>query len=196
MKDEKNTKNASAPFNGDPFSVDVWERAYKNAGRPFEKKAFDFATAEDASDAEVSLSGNDAKADAEAHRKISPQKDNKTGKNLSSSYKAPTSRSVGKPTVDMPSYKVASNSSPSAQQETYIQKSDVTKATNRENEEDEPENVLDMIENAIDGFFSDPLGKIKEFFHSEKMGSKGIMNIIWVVIAIIFFAIIGLLGGL
>lgn len=37
MSDPKDNKKSeqTTPFNKDPFSVDVWERAYKNVGRPF-----------------------------------------------------------------------------------------------------------------------------------------------------------------
>lgn len=186
MKDEKNIKNESTPFDHDPFSVDVWERAYKNVGRPFAQMPFNHTADESKNKADIAPD----EISLESERKTSSQSTNKSSEKRISS-------AARKPSVDLPGYKADPNTRPSATEQIYIQKTEsAPKATNRENESDEPENVFEMVKNVFGGLFSDGIGEIKKVLDSEGMDGKGIINIIWVVIAIIFFTIVGLLGGL
>lgn len=186
MKDEKNIKNESTPFDNDPFSVDVWERAYKNVGRPFEKMPFNNTANESQNKTYISPNS----ISLEPKRDISSQSTNKSNeKHISSPAR--------KPSVDLPSYKATPNIRPSTTEQSYVQKAEITtKTTNIDSKSDEPENVFEMVKNVFGGLFSDGIGEIKKLFGSEDMDEKGVTNIIWVVIAIIFLAIVGLLGGL
>lgn len=180
MSELKNNKNETDPFSQEPFSVDVWERAYKNVGRPFEVKAFDDAP----------------KSDAQNEAPTSPKLTDLTPEERRRLIEEKKAR-LDKAEVSAPK----KSSQPQSPKSADTQSSDETyysrfKDYHGDEDESEPEGVFDMVKNVFTGIFGDIPGKIKEALELEDVDDKKITNIIWGVIAVIILIILVLTGAL
>lgn len=184
MKDEKNINNESTPFSSDPFSVDVWERAYKNAGRPFGKQAFD-EKEDTANKKNIPLSTKnfaESKKNRQQSEAISSTTTKRSENNKSEELQSPT---VISPTPDLSTSK------------SYIHnfESDLQSENS-----DKPVSFMEMIENAFDGDLTDIPGKIKEMiknsFGEKKIFGVELSKIIWPIIAFIVFIILSIAQSL
>ena len=181
MKDEKNTKNESAPFSNDPFSVDVWERAYKNVGRPFEKQTF--AENEDTEDKNNISSSTKNPAESKKNRQ-----------QIGVASSTPTKRSENNNPEKSQSPTVILSHSAT---ESYLRNSESNLQAESSNN---PIGFMEMIENAFDGDFTDIPGKIKEMiknsFGEKKISGAELSKIIWPIIAFIVFIIFSIAQSL
>jgi hypothetical protein len=178
MSESKNNKNENSPFTQKPFSSDVWEQAYKNVGRPFEKKAFDNVAKKDTQD-EAPASDRLTSLTPEERRKLIEEKKARLDK---AEVSAPKKSS-------QPQSKTNNNADSS---ETYYSRF----KDYHGDEESESEDVFDMIKNVFTGIFGEIPSKIKEALDLEDVDDKKINNIIWGAIAVIIFIILGLAGAL
>ena len=181
MSESKNNKNENSPFTQKPFSSDVWERAYKNVGRPFEKQAFETLPKKD-TDNEAPASAKLTDLTSEERRRLIEEKKARLGKIEVSTPSKPT---------EAPAQRSNNTTSANSSETYYSRFKDY-----HVDEESEPENVVDMIKGVFGGIFGGLSDKIKEALDIEDSDDKKVLNIIWGVIAIIFFIIIGLLGGM
>lgn len=179
MSELKNNKNEADPFSQEPFSVDVWERAYKNVGRPFEAKAFDDAPKSDAQN-EAPASPKLTDLTPEERRRLIEEKKARLDK---AEVSAPKKSS-------QPQSKTNNNADSS---EAYYSR---FKDYHGDEDESEPEGVFDMVKNVFTGIFGEIPGKIKEALELEDVDDKKITNIIWGAIAVIILIILVLTGVL
>ena len=190
MNDSNNKKEAS-PFNQDPFSVDVWERAYKNVGRPFEKKAFESSQDENSEVNKSPLPTKNLSDDKEANKKLLEAKKKELRERLEKRKAEEESKSA-KPTVTPPgqwsSYGNQKTSS------TYASKPNSA----GEERNNESFDFFEMIENVFDGDVADVFKNISNLVknsfgeNGKKKGNP--TGWIWIV-AVILFIIFGMLGN-
>ena len=211
MNDKNNTNKENSPFFEEPFSVDVWERAYKNVGKPFEKKAFDSSSQD--IESEIS-SQKEATATNNTNRKESLQK-TKSKKEVS--QKPAPSKSLG-------AYISTKASVTPAERPTYepqpTQRSHYDYTPN-ENKRESPADqkrdnkntdffemferafeqgtILDMIKNAFaEGTVLDMLKNIpnlvRNAFGKRKSNEQSPFSMMWIVIAI-FIILLALFGN-
>ncbi len=180
MSEPRNNKNENSPFGQEPFSVDVWERTYKNVGRPFEGKAFDDLPKNDAENESPNASDRLAALSAEERRKLIEEKRARLDK-----------AEVTAPKKSSQPQSKTNNSTNSS--ETYYSR---FKDYHGDDDEAEPEGVMDMVKNVFSGIFGDLTAKIKEALDLEDVDDKKISNIIWGAVAVIILIILGLAGVL
>lgn len=190
MNDSNNKKEAS-PFNQDPFSVDVWERAYKNVGRPFEKKAFESFQDENS---EVNISPLPTKNlsnDKEANKKLLEAKKKELQERLEK-RKAEEAAKSARPTVTPPGQLYSYGNQKTAYTYSPKQNSDT------EEQKNESFDFFEMIENVFDGDVADVFKNISNLVknsfggNGKKKGNP--TGWIWIA-AVILFIIFGLLGN-
>lgn len=195
MNDPENKKKDSSTFQDEPFSVDVWERAYKNVGRPFDKDPFDSLSAY-----------KDSSTDALPTKVVTPQKTigkapEQKKKELEGYRAAERNRaSVSKstPTVTPPSY-----SSPSPQRQAYTPQKSYTNTwgtSPKQDEDNAPTNFFQMIESAFSKDISDSFNNIgdliKNSFGDSKKKKQKSINPFLAFILFIIFLIFGILANL
>ena len=183
MNDLDNKKKDDIPFQSDPFSVDVWERAYKNVGRPFEKKAFDSISASvDTSNLPTKvLTSQNATGKAPAQKKRDME-----GYRAAERSRASMPKST--PTVTPPT--PTPQKSYTSTQSYQPGQSDSSK----------PTNFFQMIENAFSGDVSNSFKNIGELFSNsfgdfQNKKPKPI-NVFLAVIFFLFLLILGILSSL
>lgn len=182
MSDNKNVNNESQPFSQKPFSVDVWERAYQNVGRPFAKKPFETAPEDDAKKSAPSNGYSSIKLERPAQSKSNTK----------------PARPASKPTITVtPSSRLQTPVDSAYSQKSYEQKPEASSTrTYITDSAEEPKGIVQMLENGLDGSLSDIIGQIKEAI-GIKTGEKKALpgSIMWFIIAIIFMIIMSALGN-
>ena len=185
MNDSKNN-NTSQPFTETPFSVDVWERAYQNVGRPFEKKPFDSgATPVDTQNAD-SLPKK-VISDDEARK--AALKEKKEALKKRQAEKATQRSSEASPSITPPKGSLASQPSP--------EKIYTTAYASDENYEGQ-KGFFEILEDIFDGDISDVKNKIKDIIKNPNVKNSdafSTLKTIVGVIALILFIILITFGA-
>ena len=181
MSDNKNPKNENAPFGEKPFSIDVWEQAYKNVGRPFAKAPFEIAPTESAKSATPTNGHSGIKLE----RSTQSQSATNPSRPATKPTVTPSTR-LQSPVIDRYYTKSAYDQKPEASSSgAYIP-----------DEEKEIKSISQLLDEGLDGSIPDIIRQIKEALGIKSNKSRGKpSNIIWFIIAIIFMIIMGLLEG-
>lgn len=197
MNDQNNKSKENHPFTKDPFSVDVWERAYKNVGRPFEKRAFDSSTQEAKSEAPPFQ----AKATPNDNGHITVAQKKQDGKDRAQKPKSSkvTLTSVSSDATVAPPHRTT----PAPQQIQkpsfdYIPKENQQKSSAPQDQSDTPKSFLEMLENAFEeGDVLDMLKNapnlIRNAFGKKNNRDQASSNTpwIWIVALIIILILFG-----
>ena len=189
MNDLENKNKDTSPFQGDPFSVDVWERAYKNVGRPFENTGFDSAPDLDNSKSSTPIPTKDLTSSKAVGTAQAPKKKDMEGYRAAERSRA--SQPTSTLTVTPPTYSAPSHQAPnSTHQKHHIN----TQSSSKQKEDDKPTDFFNMLENAFNGDISDALKNVgnlvkNSFGNSKKhayMATNAALVIIVFVIILIF----------
>lgn len=193
MNDLENKNKDNSPFQSDPFSVDVWERAYKNVGRPFENAVFDSTPNLDSTKSSTPLPTKDLTSSKVTGTAQAPKKKDTEGYRAAERSKASQPRST--PTVTPPTYSASSNQRPDSTQQNYHIN---TQSSSGQKKDDKPTDFFDMLENAFNGDVSDALKNVgnlvkNSFGDSKKhayMATNAALVIIVFVIILIFIIMV------
>ena len=179
MSDNKNPKNENAPFSEKPFSVDVWEQAYKNVGRPFAKAPFEIAPTESAKSTTPTNGYSGIKLERPTQSSTKPSRP------ATKPTVTPSTR-LQSPVVDRYYTKSAYDQKPEVSSlDAYIP-----------DKEEEIKGIFQLLDEGVDGSIPDIIRQIKEALGIKTNKSRGKpSNIIWFIIAIIFMIIMGLIEG-
>ena len=195
MNDQNNKSKENNPFTKDPFSVDVWERAYKNVGRPFEKRAFDSATQEKKSEAlafRVKATPNDTNNTAAIQKKQGGKEEAQKSK---ASKATVTSVSSGT-TVVSPKRTTPVTKQMQKPPYDYMPGDNQPKSSAAQDQSDTPKSFLEMLENAFDeGNILDMLKNapnlIRNAFGKRNNSDQAPFNTTWIwIVAIVIMLIL------
>ena len=180
MKDDKSkTGLADSPFDKDPFSVDVWERAYKNVGKPFEKIAVDSKVGESCDTDRIAAdkkNANDYK-DALIERKTRLEE-------------AEKGISVKKPAASSAPKKASAPKLPNYERQGSVSESQ------KSIDSDEERSATDMITEIFSSIFSDVKKGVGELFGGNTDDVGNLPKIFGIAIIFIIIAILSLLSNL
>lgn len=212
MNDKNNTNKENSPFSEEPFSIDVWELAYKNVGKPFEKKAFSSSSQE--TENEISSPEEATNTNNSSHKEaLQKQKDKKEAPPKLKSSKSlgiyisteasvtPAKRPAYKPQpTQMSHYDYTPNENKReshADQKKDNKNTDFFEMFERAFEEG---TILDMIKNAFaEGTVLDMLKNvpnlIKNAFGKNRNDERKPSNAIWMALLIFILIIIMLIAG-
>ena len=191
MKDDKSkTGLADSPFDKDPFSVDVWERAYKNVGKPFEKSAVDSKVGESCDTDRIAAdkkNANDYK-DALIERKTRLEEAEK-----GISVKKPAASSAPKKASapKLPNYE-PQKQRPSVDYERQGSVSESQKSI----DSDEEQSATDMITEIFSSIFSEVKKGVGELFGGNTDDVGNLPKIFGIAIIFVIIAILSLLSNL
>lgn len=195
MNDQNNKSKENNPFTKDPFSVDVWEQAYKNVGRPFEKVAFDSSAQEKKSEAspfQVKATPNDNGHTTAAQKK----QDGKEESQKPKSSKVTLASVSSDTTVVLPHRTTPAPQQMQKPPYDYIPKENQQKSSATQGQSDTPKSFLEMLENAFEeGNILDMLKNapnlIRNAFGKRNNSDQAPFNTTWIwIVALIIMLIL------
>lgn len=189
MNDQKNTNKENNPFNEDPFSVDVWERAYKNVGRPFEKAAFDSSKQKEEIE-DIPFQIKNTIKDTMPKERVQKNQSTKEGSTKQQSSKVTLTNVSSGETVAPPKRTTTQQSQKPSYN--YTPKENQQRSSAQKGENDQPISFLEMLENAFEeGSISDMLKNIpnlvRNAFSKAKSNEQSPFSMMWIVIVIFIF---------